>query len=1078
VDRLNEKLFVVAFHNSPIGMAIAALNGQWLKVNASLCALTGYPEQQLLQKSFQQQMTVPEDLEKESELAEMMLAGEIDHYSIEKRYYHKLGHIVWVHCHTATVRDDHGQSDYFIAQIQDITGRKAEEEDPSEQYFQRLVELSPEPMAIHCEDKLVCINKAGAELLGASQQQLIGVSRFELVHPDYLNESTKNVDRILADGKPSKVREIKLLTRDGRSIEVGIRSAPITYMGRKALQVVYMDISEQKRLEKVLKESNELATNILESIPDAFFAVDAHWNITYANHVTEKYLNKSAQQLVGNNLWKQFPALVETAFYHSYHKALAEKVVVEFEEFSPVTKEWYEVRACPSKDGLAIYYRNVTKRKTMEEQVLYYAKELEVSQAQLKQIVDNIDAGVWSADLTTKQFILSPGIETIYGYPMQAFLENPNFWKEKAHPDDLHLVEMQEQAILSGKSSIHEHRIVHASGEVRVIRNRVTPIFDEANTLVKIVGVFVDITEYQRMQQNLCESREWLSTTLKCIGDGVIATDTHGKITFMNPIAEALTAWKEGDALGKHIENILNLINEDTRLQVLNPVVQVMRERGIVALANHTLLINKNGTEIPIDDSAAPILNEHGEMVGIVMVFRDVIERKRHEETIRHYAYYDTLTGLPNRRLFHDRFAACLANAKQEHNVVATMFLDLDHFKLINDSLGHEIGDLLLTEVAHRLTLCVPESSAVIARLGGDEFIIVLQDADRTTAAVVAEKIIKSISSKYLINGHMLFTSPSVGISFYPEDGEDAPALIKAADMAMYVAKTDGKKNYRFYDSFMNDKMLRKLDIEKGLRLAVEKNEFELYYQSKVVLSTGGFLGVEALIRWHHPQLGMVSPAEFIPIAEEIGMIGTIGEWVLETACWQCKEWQQTGYPAMRVAVNVSTLQFRQHDLVGKITSILAATGLEPKYLELEITESVMQNEESIKKLHVLKELGIYISIDDFGTGYSSLSYLKRLSIDALKIDRSFIFDIYNEPANEEIVSTIITLGKSLNLKVIAEGVETVEQLRFLTQYKCDEVQGYLINEPVPAGQFDIMLKGVQNVAHTLQSHSNKPTGN
>lgn len=455
----------------------------------------------------------------------------------------------------------------------------------------------------------------------------------------------------------------------------------------------------------------------------------------------------------------------------------------------------------------------------------------------------------------------------------------------------------------------------------------------------------------------------------------------------MNPVAEALLAWSESDALGKDIEDVLHLENEETRQKVINPVLKVIKDKLIIGLANKT------------------------------------------------------------------------------------MFIDIDHFKLINDTLGHEIGDMLLKEIAKRLAGCVRKGDT-LARLGGDEFIIILEDAHSDTAAEVAEAINETLSSKFFINGYELFTSASIGISFYPDHGENVDTLIKSADMAMYVAKTNGKNNYQYFAPIMNDKAQRIMEIDNGLREAFDRNEFELYYQSKLGLNTGAIMGVEALIRWRHPELAQISPAEFIPIAEENGMIGVIGEWVLQAACRQCKEWQKAGYPAIRVSVNVSTLQFRQQELVTTIQRVLDETELDPSYLELEITESVMQDEETIKIIMELKAKGIYISIDDFGTGYSSLSYLKRLPIDALKIDKSFIHDIYIDPTNAAIVTTIITLAKSLNLKVIAEGVETNEQLKFLKQHNCDEIQGYLIGKPVPSEQFETMLIRVKGNAMDIIGHS------
>jgi PAS domain S-box-containing protein len=335
----------------------------------------------------------------------------------------------------------------------------------------------------------------------------------------------------------------------------------------------------------------------------------------------------------------------------------------------------------------------------------------------------------WSVNLRTGKYMISKGIEKLYGYPVSAFSEDPAFWKRLVHPDDLYLAENEDMERFSGKPSVHQYRMIHANGGVRVIRNRITPILDRSENLIKIVGTFVDITEQERMEQRARESQEWLSTTLTCIGDSVIAADITGKITFMNPVAETLTAWKQEEALGKDVREVLQLINEQTRKEVTNPISKVMKEKRSVSLANHTILINKEGAEIPIDDSAAPILNDRGDMTGIVMVFRDVIERRRYEETIKHYAFHDALTGLPNRRLCNDRLTIALTNAKRNNKGLATMFLDLDCFKLINDTWGHELSR-------------------------------------------VVRSITDKLAEKFIINGQALFTSSSIGTSFYPNDGK------------------------------------------------------------------------------------------------------------------------------------------------------------------------------------------------------------------------------------------------------------------------------------------------------------------
>jgi diguanylate cyclase (GGDEF)-like protein len=424
-------------------------------------------------------------------------------------------------------------------------------------------------------------------------------------------------------------------------------------------------------------------------------------------------------------------------------------------------------------------------------------------------------------------------------------------------------------------------------------------------------------------------------------------------------------------------------------------------------------------------------------------------ERKRYEERIEYQAFYDALTGLPNRILFNDRLKLALSEALRCRKMVAVMFLDLDRFKVINDTLGHDIGDLLLKAVTSELTGCLRQRDTV-SRMGGDEFLFILPDIGGIDQArVVAKKILDHLNKPILAGSHELFISASIGISLFPFDGEDLEHLVKNADTAMYVAKNNGRNSYQFYDPYMNAKAEKSLQMENSLRRALERSEFLLHYQPRFDLTSGRITGMEALIRWQHPELGLVPPADFIPLAEELGLIVPIGEWVLRTACLQNKGWQEEG---IRISVNISASQFQRDGFIDTVKRVLEETSMEPRWLELELTESVIMNNATmaVVKLKQLKEMGIQISIDDFGTGFSSLSYLKYFPIDSLKIDRSFIKDIPSAPKDTAITKTIIALGRRLGLKVVAEGVETEEQFEFLSSRRCNEVQGYLISRPLP----------------------------
>ncbi len=521
------------------------------------------------------------------------------------------------------------------------------------------------------------------------------------------------------------------------------------------------------------------------------------------------------------------------------------------------------------------------------------------------------------------------------------------------------------------------------------------------------------------------------------------------------------------DAIGfdATYQSFLNSVHPLDREFVSTAIDEALYERKPYNIDHRILL--PDGAERIVHAEAEVSRNEDGRPVWMAGIMQDITERKRAEEQIYNLAYFDSLTGLPNRLLFKEHLGHALAHATRTNKVAAILFLDLDRFKQINDTLGHSIGDKLLQRVAECLVICVRKCDTIgrgrgddlassVSRLGGDEFTVLLTDIDTVQeAARVALRIINTVSQPFNLDGHEVIITTSIGISLYPDDGKDVVTLIKNADTAMYHAKDQGRNNFQFYNQSMNSTAYERLVLENHLRKALEREEFVLYYQPQFDIATAEILGVEALIRWRHPDLGMVSPAVFIPLAEETGLIIQIDEWVLKTACAQNKAWQEAGLPPIIMAVNLSGQNFIRKNLLGIIARIIDDTRLDPHYLELELTESVLMKNarETATTLRVLKDMGLHISIDDFGTGYSSLSYLKRFPLDTLKIDQSFIREVTSDPDNAAITTAIIAMAHSLKLRVVAEGVETEEQLAFLRDHGCQAMQGFLYSRPLPAAE-------------------------
>ncbi len=543
------------------------------------------------------------------------------------------------------------------------------------------------------------------------------------------------------------------------------------------------------------------------------------------------------------------------------------------------------------------------------------------------------------------------------------------------------------------------------------------------------------------------------SVSAICITDN-LAQDNP--IVYVNPAFERITGYSSREVLGRNARLLQGTDLAQPELITVRAALHDQRPCHVV-LRNY----RKDGSMYWNELNIAPVRNDAGTVTHYIGVHSDITDAKTHQDELARQANHDSLTGLPNRNLLWDRIDRACARTQRYGGFAAVAFLDLDNFKVVNDSLGHSLGDHLLRAVAARLESSL-RAMDTVARLGGDEFVLVLSD-QKTEQSVSGElqRVVESFSQPFAVDGRDVFITASVGVALYPQDAKDPESLMKSAELAMYRAKESGRNAYQLYTAELQTRVTERLALEGMLRRALERGELALHYQPQVDLRTNRIFGCEALIRWNQADLGMIGPAKFIPLAEETGLIVPIGEWVVRTACLQSRAWQNAGLPAVTMAVNISARQFREKNLLQVVAKILAETGLDPTQLELEVTESVIMHDAQhvIAALQAFRDMGVRLSVDDFGTGYSSLSYLKRFPVDRLKIDQSFVRDITTDADDAAIAQAVITLGHTMNLRVIAEGVETPEQLAFLRRNQCDEMQGYLFGKPMPAHEFGKLLE-------------------
>jgi diguanylate cyclase (GGDEF)-like protein/PAS domain S-box-containing protein len=657
--------------------------------------------------------------------------------------------------------------------------------------------------------------------------------------------------------------------------------------------------------------------------------------------------------------------------------------------------------------------------------------------------------GSWEWDFVDGNTNWSDELYRIFGLVPASIPASYKGFMERVHPDDREVVKKVVQRALRRRQPIvsHDCRIVRPDGSIRKIHGQGEVILDGAGKVISVIGTAHDVTAHRQLD----EERARLAQIVESSNDAIFSVSLDDVITSWNKGAEKIFGFTAREIIGHPVFSLLPPERHGERSQILDAIL-----RGEELRHFETMRLRKDGTEICVSLTTSPVLAADGKIIGNSVIARDVTERKKMEAIIQHQAHHDTLTDLPNRQLFMDFLDRELAQARRNETRLALLFLDLNGFKQINDTMGHSCGDRLLQKVAHRLRACIRESDTV-ARLGGDEFTVLMPDLSHSDdVGIVLKKILGVFERPFLLDTVAVEASTSIGVCIFPDDGEHSDELIKKADIAMYDAKGSGRNSYQFYNAEINDRTVKRQQMESFLRQAVGNDELELLFQPLVRCKTQTMIGAEALLRWRHPEQGLLAPAQFLSIAEESGAIVPIGEWVLRHACEQARSWSEKGYP-LSVSVNLSKRQFQQSNLVEMTSLILAETGLRPQQLEFDVTEQTIMADigYSLRSMRALAELGVTLSIDNFGCGFSSLHWIKKMPVRRLKIDQSFIKNMLHEPDDLAVVKAVIAMSHNLKIEVVANGVEAAEQETVLMQSGCDLLQGDVISAPLPPAEFE-----------------------
>jgi len=877
---------------------------------------------------------------------------------------------------------------------------------------------------------------------------------FHVNHTSFLEFADLAFNAVSA-GTPLGI-DYEFKRKDGSYFWAHISGDPIK--NEKGVLWTLVDISQRVLAQEEANYRYKMLDTVINTTPDLIFYKDyvkEDGKYIGCNNAFTTFVGKSKEELIGKTDIELFGKEVGQ-FFRSKDKEMLTKgetvINEEWVDYPNGEKVLLNTSKTPLHNpnneaiGILGISRDITDIYNSNEHIKKLSERMELA------LLGNND-GIWDWNLQTDEVYYSPRWKEMLGYKDDELANKFSVWEEHVHPEDKEMVLEKVQSNIDGKSDYVDvyHRLRHKDGHWVWIHNRSKTIYNDNAQAIRMIGTHTDASIQKAIELKYAQQAQMIEQT----HDSVISTDIIGTIKSFNHGSELLLEYKANEIIGKNIQNLY--LKEDYKSLAHN--IELLKQDG--ECNTEVRLVKKSAKIVDADLSLSLLKDDKGKAIGIVAYSQDITIRKKAQMALDHQAHYDALTELPNRVLFRDRLEQAIEKGKRDGSKFALLFIDLDHFKEINDSLGHGTGDNVLRIVTARLQEALREKDT-IARLGGDEFTVILEDLSVIhDASVIAMKILETLAKEIKINKQTLYVSSSIGISIYPDDGNSSQDLLKFADSAMYKAKDAGRNNFQFYDTTLTEQAFERVIMGTSLRTALKEEQFVVYYHPQVDGNKNELIGMEALVRWRHPSLGIVPPANFIPLAETIGLIVQLDKYVMKTAMTQVASWYKEGLNPGKLALNLAVKQLQQKDFIDMLKNLMQETGIKAEWLELEVTESqVMSNpEEAIQILNQISDLGIDLAVDDFGTGYSSLAYLKRLPINKLKIDQGFVRDLPDDEEDAGITKAVIALAKSLNLHVIAEGVETKEQKDFIVENGCENIQGYFYSQPIPANELRLLLK-------------------